>query len=397
MPQMTVHPPSLHRGQRQVWNSPARFNVLACGRRWGKTRLGSVRCLKTASDGGRAWWVAPSYPVTQVGWRLIRNMAVQIPGTKINLSDKLVTLPNGGSIQVKSANNPDGLRSEGLDFVVLDECAFIRKDAWTEELRPALMDRKGGAYFISTPKGHNWFWENWLKGQDGGEWRSWQFPTSANPYIDKAEIEAARETLPEQIFQQEIMAAFIEDAGSVFRRVMEAATVQAQDGPVDGKSYVMGVDWGKHNDFTVLALVDNDGALVALDRFNQIDYAVQLGRLQAMAEKYKPVTIIPERNSIGDPLCEQLLRMGLPIRPFDTTNATKANAIDALALAFERGDIRILSDPVLIGELQAYQAERLPSGMLRYGAPEGMHDDTVMALALAWQGVKGNLQSWLIW
>ena len=66
------------------------------------------------------------------------------------------------------------------------------------------------------------------------------------------------------------------------------------------------------------------------------------------------------------------------------TNATKANLIDALALAFERGAIRILPDPVLIGELQAYEAERLPSGLMRYGAPQGMHDDTVMALALAW-------------
>lgn len=66
------------------------------------------------------------------------------------------------------------------------------------------------------------------------------------------------------------------------------------------------------------------------------------------------------------------------------TNATKANLIDALALAFERGALRILPDPVLIGELQAYEAERMPSGMMRYGAPDGMHDDTVMALALAW-------------
>jgi len=100
---------------------------------------------------------------------------------------------------------------------------------------------------------------------------------------------------------------------------------------------------------------------------------------------------------MGDPLVEQLLRMGLPVQAFTTTQASKAQAIDALALGFEKGEIRILSDPVLIGELQAYQAERLPSGMLRYSAPEGLHDDTVMALALAWQAVKGNLQSWLIW
>ena len=69
---------------------------------------------------------------------------------------------------------------------------------------------------------------------------------------------------------------------------------------------------------------------------------------------------------------------------FKLTNASKSNLVNGLALAFERGAIRILPDPVLIAELQAYEAERLPSGMMRYGAPSGMHDDTVMALMMAW-------------
>jgi hypothetical protein len=91
---------------------------------------------------------------------------------------------------------------------------------------------------------------------------------------------------------------------------------------------------------------------------------------------------------MGEPVIEQLIREGLPVQPFLTTNATKASAIDALTLAFERGELRILNDPVQIGELQAFEAERLPSGLTRYGAPEGMHDDTVMALALAWQSMN---------
>ena len=76
------------------------------------------------------------------------------------------------------------------------------------------------------------------------------------------------------------------------------------------------------------------------------------------------------------------------MQPFTTTNASKAQAVETLALAFERGDIRILNDAVLVGELVAYQAERLPSGLLRYGAPSGQNDDTVMALAMAWSAVS---------
>jgi hypothetical protein len=152
---------------------------------------------------------------------------------------------------------------------------------------------------------------------------------------------------------------------------------------------VVGVDWGKLADFTVFAVVDaTTRELVALDRSNKVDYAVQLGRLNALCERFKPDRLIAEQNSMGEPLIEQLQRSGLPVWPFQTTNASKASVIDALALAFERGDLRIPDEAVLINELLVYQADRLPSGLLRYGAPPGMHDDCVIALALAWSGAS---------
>jgi hypothetical protein len=279
----------------------------------------------------------------------------------------------------------------------MDECAFMREAAWTHELRPALSDKLGGALFISTPKGHNWFWRLWNWGQDDMEvdWQSWRYPTSTNPYIDPGEIEAAKRNLPERVFLQEYMAEFIEDAGGVFRGVMDAATATELDEPVDGHDYIFGVDWGKSNDFTVITGIDVvDNSVVVLDRFNQIDYVVQVGRLKALCEKFKPSAVVVETNSMGGPLVEQLERDGLPIQPFTTTNATKAQIIDKLALAFERKEISILNDSVLVGELQAYEMERLPSGTFRYNAPEGMHDDTVMSLALAWHGA--NIDNWWI-
>jgi len=387
MTTLTLNPPALHPGQRRVAMDPTRFRVTICGRRWGKTRLGSLLCIKTAVAGGRAWWVAPSYKMSRVGWRLISRLAAQIPGAEVRKSEWLVTLPGGGEVQVRSADNPDSLRGEGLNFVALDECAFMQEEAWTEALRPALSDRKGRALFISTPKGRNWIWRLWQRCADehDPEWHGWQLPTADNPFIDPVEIEAARQGLPERIYQQEYLALFLDDAGGVFRRVMEAATATAQAGHIGGHEYVIGADWGRQRDFTALAVLDvTTSSLVALERFNQIDYAIQVGRLQALSERFHPRAIVAEANSIGLPVIEQLQRAGLPVVPFTTTAASKQIAIDALSLAFERGSLRIIPDPVLIAELQAYEAERLPSGMLRYGAPSGMHDDTVMALALAW-------------
>ena len=391
MNSQTVVLPRLHKAQDDVRTYESRYKVLACGRRWGKTRLGSLLCMAVALRRGRAWWVAPSYKMARPGWRGIRTLAAQIPGSEIKLGDRLVILPNGGTVQVRSADDPQSLRGEGLDFAVLDECAFMRESAWTESLRPALSDRQGGAMFISTPKGRNWFWRLWQRGQDAADldWQSWQRPTAENPFIVPAEIEAARRDLPERIFQQEYLAMFLEDAGGVFRRVMAAATLTQQEAPTEDHQYVFGVDWGKSADFTAIAVWDvADKHLVYLDRFNQIGYGFQTKRLKMIYNRWQPTVMLCEANSMGQPLIDQLRDEGYRVRGFTTTAVTKTQIIESLSLAFERGDIEIINDPVLVGELQAYEMTRLPSGNFRYSAPEGMHDDTVMAAAIGYHGIN---------
>jgi len=386
MPTLTLELPQLHTGQREVWENPARFKVMACGRRWGKSRLGSLLCIAVASKGGRAWWVGPTYPVASVGWRMIRRIAAQIPGIEIRESERMVTLPTGGTVQVKSADNPDSLRGEGLNFVVIDECAFVKEDAWTDALRPALADRKGGALFISTPKGHNWFWRLW-HGADGADWQAWKFSSYDNPFLDPKEIDTARSQLPERTFSQEFMAEFIDDAGGVFRGVLAAATATGIEGRRGDRTYVAGIDWALSYDFTVLTIIDaNTREVVYLDRYNGVDYSMQRQRIKAACDRFGVAGIIAESNAMGKPNNDELRRMGLPVRDFTTTNATKADIIESLAAAFEQANIRIPNDATLIAELQAYEVDRLPSGMVRYSAPDGLHDDMVISLALAWHG-----------
>jgi len=114
-----------------------------------------------------------------------------------------------------------------------------------------------------------------------------------------------------------------------------------------------------------------------------------------LAKKFNNAAVLVESNSIGTPQLEELQRMGLSVQGFQTTNASKAQIIDALALAFEQNSIKILNDQQMIGELMAYESERLPSGLLRYGAPEGMHDDIVISLALAWWGGAAGKTWWM--
>lgn len=377
-----------HPGQLEVHNSDARFKVLSAGRRWGKTRLGVNECLDAASKGGRAWWVSPSYKTSEVGWRPLRQIARQIPNAEVRLVDRMVTLPGGGFVAVRSADNPDSLRGEGLDFVVMDECAFMQKEAWTEAIRPALSDRQGKALFISTPKGRNWFWEIYQRGVRKEEgWQAWTFPTSNNPFIDGNEIEAAHRDLPEIIYRQEYLAEFVDDAGSVFRRVQEAAVLHPQEYRA-GRTYIAGVDVAASVDFTVVSVMDVEAReMVYMDRFNRVDYPVLIDRLEAIYKRYLMTSMVVESNSIGRPVIDELVARGLNIVAFLTTSATKQGIIQDLQSAFENGQIRVLDEPVLIGELLSFEAKRNASGSFSYSAPDGMHDDCVMSLAIAWHGM----------
>jgi hypothetical protein len=320
----------------------------------------------------------------------------------VEKSNNRIQLTTGGVVDMWSLTNVDSVRGRKYQRVVIDEAAMVPGlgNAWQAVIRPTLSDYRGDAWMLSTPRGRNFFWECFQRGQaadDGGEWCSWQMPTSTNPYIHPDELAAAKAELPELVFSQEYLAQFLEDSGGVFRRVLDAVRAVPQDEAQSEHEYVMGVDWGRQNDYTVLTVVDvTTREVAAIDRFNQVDYALQLGRLRGLVERFRPSVIVAEENSIGLPLVEQMQRQDMPVQPFKTTNSSKANIIDALALAFERGEIGLVDDPALLAELQAFEMSRLPSGLTRYAAPEGMHDDMVMALALAWHAVGqgGPLVLW---
>lgn len=395
--------PALHMGQRRVVREALRFNVLACGRRFGKSTLGIDRLIVAAVYGDPTAYFCPTHKMLAEVWRNARH-TLQPLTQQVSAQQHRIELITGGLVEMWSLENADAVRGRKYRRVIIDEAAMVRDlaQAWQMVIRPTLADLRGDAWLLSTPRGRDFFWECFQRGQERSEqaqdeWRSWRLPTSSNPNISQAELVAAQRELPEQVFRQEFLAEFLDQSGAVFRRVLEAATSTPQEAALPGHSYVMGVDFARQADYSVLSVIDTTTSeLVALDRFNQIDYQVQLGRLHALAQRFGPTVIVAEQNSIGVPLIEQLQRLGLPISPFVTTSASKARIIDGLALAFEQGTLRLLPDPVLLAELQAFEMERMPSGLVRYSAPPGSHDDTVMSLALAWSACSegGPLLLW---
>jgi hypothetical protein len=349
---------------------------------------------------GRAAWVVPSYKNGRGLWRWAQSIASPMRRYfDISKAERTISTHRGGFFGIYSADNADAIRGEWFHLVVIDEAARVSEEDWTDAIQPTLADADGDAILISTPKGHNWFWREWHRGStdDGSAQQSWCAPTSANPNprIRKA-AELARTRVPDRTYRQEWLAQFLDDAGGVFRNVRSVATARPQP-PLDGAQYVYGVDWGRQVDYTAISIWDaTTQTEVLLDRFNTVEYKQQQGRLLAHARTYPPQVIVAEQNSIGVPIIEDLIRLDLPVQPFVTSNATKAQIVDDLALALEQRTITLLDDAIGMAELEAFEAQRLPSGLVRYSAPEGCHDDTVMARCLAYYGAKSS-GSLLLW
>ena len=214
--------PPLHDAQKEVHDSDARWKILCAGRRFGKSRLGVQMCMEVALSGGRAWWVAPTFAISRVGWRDIQAAAASFPkemGVNIKVGDMQVDFNNGGFIGVRSADNPQRLRGEGLDFLVMDEAAFVKEETWTEVLRPTLTERKGSALFISTPKGmDNWFYRLFERAKTQPDWERFQFPSTSNPLVEESEVEAAKGEVGSLVFAQEYMAQFISEGSQMFKQ-----------------------------------------------------------------------------------------------------------------------------------------------------------------------------------
>tara|TARA_Y100000114_G_scaffold157169_1_gene187733 strand:+ start:106 stop:1317 length:1212 start_codon:yes stop_codon:yes gene_type:complete len=223
--------------QSEIFQNPNRFRVVVAGRRFGKTFLSAAELLHRSlcKPDQNVWYVAPTYKAAkEIAWDMLSN---QIPFdyiAKTNETALTIHLKNGSVIALKGAEKPDNLRGRSLDFVVLDEFADMRKEAWFEVIRPSLSDRKGGALFIGTPKGRNHFYDLYGKGVDRSPgWHSHQYTTIQGGNVDSQEISSAKSDLDERTFQQEFEAKFVNYSGIIYYGFQREESVRPHTSAVD--------------------------------------------------------------------------------------------------------------------------------------------------------------------
>lgn len=413
--------------QQAPLEADAKRKVLAAGRRWGKSTLALVAAIaghgpidatglpkfRGAAHGSHVWWVVPDMPTTgRDRWRDLKK-ALRGAWTLKNEVEHRIELPGGGSITIRSADDPDSLRGPSLDGVVLDEAALMDPDTWTEALRPALSDFDGWAIFISTPKGRaNWFWELFTRGaglelleqnewnleRDGNParagWASWQRPSSDNHQLPATELEDALHDLGAHKFAQEYLALFIVPAGKVFHRSWfrryQAAGEQLLHVDADAPYQVaaarlrlvacmdMAFSLKAAADYTALVVVGitPHGHLLVLDVVrDRIEAPELVPEVQASRRRWRWPYVGAEANGPQLAMVQLLKRAGIPVRKVKVVG-DKLNRATVLAVKLEAGEVFLPTQAAWLDELEAELLEFDGTG-------KGHHDDQVDALAYA--------------
>ena len=374
--------------------------VVEASTKTGKTVAMLVWLLEQAmrgKPGWNFWWVAPVYPQAKIAYRRLRrwlrrqSLASGFELATSNESELTITLANGAVLWFKTGEKPDNLYGEDVHAAVLDEATRMREESW-HAIRSTLTATGGPVRIIGNVKGRkNWAYILARKAEAGepgmAHFRLTAFDAAeglaelkaqgkipANAKVITVEdIEDARRQLPEAVFAELFLAIPSDDGSNPFG----LDHIRRQVAPLSPAPHVAcGVDLAKSVDWTVVIGLDRQGRTSLFDRWQGPWEATETRILAVTAGK--PALV--DSTGVGDPIEERLRKKG-PFVGYKFTQLSKQQLMEGLAVAIQQGRVTYPAGPI-VNELEVFEYEYTRTGV-RYSAPEGMHDDCVMALALA--------------
>lgn len=370
--------PRPHEGQQQVLDSEARWKVLLCGRRWGKTLIAQIIAIQRMLAGQSIAYVTPTFDLSKSFFNELLKVIPASIITSANKTDLTIQLITGGSLKFFSGESLDRFRGYRFHYAIIDESAFISnlKESWFSSIRPTLSDYEGGALFISTPNGKEFFYSLFIKGQQQEPgYQSFHFSSDTNPYFPKAEFEAAKSQLPEFQFRQEYLAIPAESQsnpiGTDYINANIITTLST------GSTIVYGIDLAKYNDWTVICGIDQQGHMTYFDRF-QLSWEQTKDKIKNLPGGILKVI---DSTGVGDVLVEQLANTTQNIRGFKFTSESKPKLIYQLIKDIQAGKLKY--NQITADELHVFQYSYSSTGHIKFEAMPGFHDDCVIALSLA--------------
>ncbi len=328
-------------------------------------------------------WVSPIYKQCKKVYDELKRATFNSGLFQYNDTD-LIVKGFGSKLQFFSGERSDNIRGNTFDYLICDEFDFMKANTWEEVLQPTVLVKGKKVVFISTPRGKRMMYKLSLLRHDDERYKYFQFSSYDNPMIDPKEIDAIRQTIPDHIFRQEYLAEFIDGASGLFKNVRESIGVAENKGKIFG-----GLDIGRADDYTVLTIGTKDGHVLHVERWRHDEWSRIIDKVSVIINKFKAYTFV-EVNNQGDVFFEMLKRkVGNMIEPFTTTTKTKPIMIEDLAVSFEQLELTLPNEEFLIDELEAFTyVFDIRTRHVKYSAPEGIHDDSVISLALYNQARK---------
>ena len=378
--------------QQSVWDSKARFKVVAAGRRTGKSRLAAYLLIFYGLQvkSGHVFYVAPTQgQARDIMWQALLEVGHPVIKSS-HINNLQITLINGATISLKGADRPETMRGVSLKYLVMDEYADMKPSVWEQILRPALADQKGGALFIGTPMGRNHFYELYTYSTVGNDstYEGWHFTSYDNPMLDPEEIDIAKKSMSSYAFRQEFMASFEAMGSDIFKEEWIKVDV---DEPDIGDYYIA-IDMAGFEDANKkksknskldntsisIVKVNEQGWWVAEIIYGRWTFEETAEKIFEAVDDYEPVAVGIEkgisRQAIMSPLTDMMKKRNNFFRIEELTHGNKKKTdrvVAALQGRFEHGVISINQ-----GEWNTEFLDQL----FQFPNPQ-VHDDLIDSLA----------------
>ncbi|HHE46060.1 MAG TPA: hypothetical protein ENL05_01805 [Candidatus Moranbacteria bacterium] len=346
-----------HKSQKIIASDLHRFRVVCSGRRFGKTVLSVYEIIgkAVAKNDRQIAYIATTYAQARdIAWQLMKKISEPIQ-KEVNESRLQITVKTqeGGAstIYFKGWEAIEGLRGMKFDFLVLDEVASYRNFwiGWHEVLRPTLTDTAGDCLFISTPKGFNHFYDLYQLENEDKDYKSFHFSSYENPFLDRGELEKAKEELIEDRFAQEYLADFRKTEGLVYKEFNREKHITA-DKPTQVIDTIAGIDFGYTNPAAIIPIkIDNDNHYWIEKEWYKTKQTTE--QIAERANLFKPTRVYPDPAEPDR--IEILTKAGLNCRE---VSKDVVAGIDRVRELFKQNRIHIHPDcKNLIWELETYR------------------------------------------
>jgi hypothetical protein len=383
---ITYERPWLYALQSACFFNDARISVIEASAKAGKT-VGALAWLLEQAwmqgrDGHAFWWVAPVNSQSRIAYRRCKRGLPE--GTfKSNDSEMTVTLLNGAVLFFKSADNPDSLYGDDVYAAVIDEASRCKEEAW-HAVRSTLTATRGQIRIIGNVRGSkNWAYRlarqaETEEGQRGGllHFRITAYDAIEAGVLQQDEIDAAKRDLPEDVFKELYEAIPSTDGGNPFgldkiRKCIRPMSTE--------RARVWGWDLAKAQDYTVGIGLDGEWTVSHFNRWTGTNWTETEERL---IQETRSVPALVDSTGLGDVVLDHLQRDGNGrYEGFVFSIRSKQELMRRLQMAIHNEKVHFPPGPI-VDELESFEYQYTQKNVL-YSAPPGLHDDCVMALALA--------------